>query len=469
MNPGAGSFWQTAASVAFLLAAIVGLMAAVGILARRQRFGVATIAVAGALLLTAMWTAVAAAFGGASMIASIGESVQKLGWLAVLYRLFATDGRHASVTPIRPVIFALIFVEACNIGLELMGWHLRSAVAGHDILFKTGLILRLLGAVGGLVLVHNLYLGASAQSRLVLRWPVLALAQFWAFDLNFYTIAYLMGSWPGELAAIRGFSVVVLATLLSIGAMRGRETVRLRPSRTVAFQTVSLILIGTYLLAMFGIAQWLAFAGGDFARLIEFSFLIVAVAAVLIVLPSRRLRGWMRVTIAKHFFQHRYDYRGEWLRFTRTIGNAGDPSHPLQERVVQAVADIADCPAGLLLEPDENGELVLAARWQWNSADVPAVAMTLEAVRFFEQQGFIVDLDDLRAGLDQRGETAVVPEWLLEETRAWVLVPLIHYERLTGVVVLARPPFVRKLDWEDYDLLRVVGRQLASYLAEHAG
>ncbi|MGZ3173809.1 MAG: XrtA/PEP-CTERM system histidine kinase PrsK, partial [Croceibacterium sp.] len=42
------------------------------------------------------------------------------------------------------------------------------------------------------------------------------------------------------------------------------------------------------------------------------------------------------------------------------------------------------------------------------------------------------------------------------------------YERLLGVVVLARPPHVRKLDWEDFDLLRVVGRQLASYLAEHA-
>jgi putative PEP-CTERM system histidine kinase len=37
------------------------------------------------------------------------------------------------------------------------------------------------------------------------------------------------------------------------------------------------------------------------------------------------------------------------------------------------------------------------------------------------------------------------------------------------MVVLARPPHRRRLDWEDFDLLRVVGRQLASYLAENAG
>jgi putative PEP-CTERM system histidine kinase len=32
--------------------------------------------------------------------------------------------------------------------------------------------------------------------------------------------------------------------------------------------------------------------------------------------------------------------------------------------------------------------------------------------------------------------------------------------------VLARPPITRELDWEDLDMMRVVGRQLASYLAE---
>ena len=36
-------------------------------------------------------------------------------------------------------------------------------------------------------------------------------------------------------------------------------------------------------------------------------------------------------------------------------------------------------------------------------------------------------------------------------------------------MVLALPPQMRSLDWEDFDLLRVIGQQLASYLSEHAG
>jgi putative PEP-CTERM system histidine kinase len=91
------------------------------------------------------------------------------------------------------------------------------------------------------------------------------------------------------------------------------------------------------------------------------------------------------------------------------------------------------------------------------------------AVVFLERENFIVHMDDLRAGGDARGEGKTVPDWLRRETRAWALVPLIHFERLVGLVVLARPSVARQLDWEDFDLLRVVGQQVASYLAEHAG
>ena len=47
--------------------------------------------------------------------------------------------------------------------------------------------------------------------------------------------------------------------------------------------------------------------------------------------------------------------------------------------------------------------------------------------------------------------------------------PLLHFERLVGIVVLARPVIARKMDWEDFDLLKIAGQQLASYLAERDG
>ena len=467
MNLAAFTPWTMLYVTLHVAGAIAAATVAFWLAGRRERFGDAGAPVVAALALTAAWSIVLAG-GFAPFFALPSESARNLAWLFVLYRLFAGDGRHTSLAPIRPVLIALVFVEAINLG---MGLIVQRALIGTDLAHLAAefdAVLHLLFSVGALMLVHNLYAGASPHARAALRWPASGLAIIWIFDLNLYTLAYLGGGLPVEIASLRGLATVALALLMALTATKGRDELRLRPSRTVTFQTFSLMIIGIYLVAMVLVAQWLSLAGGDFARLIKLGFLTVASAAALLLLPSRRLRQWLRVMLAKHFFQHRYDYREEWLRFTRTIGNSGPEAPPLGERAVQAVADIAECPAGLLLAPGDEGELTLAARWNWPEIEVPGCAMDRASIAFFEREGWIADLDDIRSGHGAASERERVPQWLIDHPRAWALVPLIHYDRLVGAVVLARPVYARHFDWEDFDLLRVVGQQLASYLAENA-
>lgn len=470
MNPGTpeglGEALGTASHVA---GAIASIAVAAWLVRRRERFGPAGATVISAQVLTAAWCFAVALFGSGTFVAGVTETLRNLAWLAVIYRLFQTDGRHASLAPIRPLILVLMAVELLHFGIDMVVVRIGDGRSLDMGVFGVTVLIRLLVTVGALVLVHNLYAGASGYSRGALRLPAAGLGLLWTVDFNLYAIAYVSGQWPAEMAASRGIAALGLALLMAAGATRKRGLMRLRPSRAVTFQTFALLVLLAYLGLMVATAQWLALAGGDFARLMELVFLVAACAIMALVLPSRRIRGWMKVMLAKHFFQHRYDYREEWLRFTRTIGGGEEyGSRTLGQRVVQAVADIADSPAGLLLVPGEQGDLVLAARWIWPTAEVPAVAMSLRSASFFEREGFIADLDMIRGGEDQRGEAEVIPQWLRDDTRAWALVPLIHYERLVGLVVLARPIVARRFDWEDFDLLRVVGRQSASYLAENS-
>ncbi|GGC19624.1 histidine kinase [Novosphingobium marinum] len=458
--------WYLVGFALYVTGAICAATVAAWLYPRRERFGKAGSSIVIALLITAIWCLAEAAIGRGTMAAGLLESVRNLAWLLVIYRLFASDGRHTSLAPIRPVVVSLAFVEFLHLAVSYLLDRVVLNVQAEAIALQFDVMIRLLVTVGALVLVHNLYAGASRQSRASLRWPASGLAAVCAFDLNLYTIAYLSGNWPAEIASLRGLSVLALVLLLGIGVSRDREGVRLRPSRAVTFQTFSLLVIGIYLVAMVAVAQWLAYVGGDFAKLMELAFLTIASVAAMLVLPSKRVRGWLKVTLAKHLFQHRYDYRSEWLRFTRTLSNHGDSASPLAERIVQSVADIAEAPAGLLLTVDEQGDLALAARWQWPEIEVPATALPLRAVSFFEREGYIADLDEVRTG--EAHAEIEVPAWLRDHPRAWALVPLIHYDRLVGMVVLARPPMKRKFDWEDFDLLRVVGQQLATYLAENS-
>ncbi len=455
------------------LAYITGAASAAGVAAwlypRRAKFARAGAPLVTALVISAIWCVVSLSGGQVNIAGAIAFSATYLAWLFATYRLFSIDGRDESVKPIRPVALALCFVESLQLALVMLMPSLPLDPEGARLAFSLLVLFRLMVAVGALVLVHNLYVGASVWARKLLRWPASALALMWVYDLNFFTIAYLTGGIPASFAALRGLLPLAMAALIAPGGAVTGRALKLAPSRSVTFQSFSLMVIGAYLVAMVGIAQGLAYLGGDFARTIQLAFVVTASVIAVLFLPSAKLRSWLKVTLTKHLFQHRYDYREEWLRFTRTIGRAGETATPLHERVVHAMADITSSPGGILLVPGDDGELQLAARWNWKTLEVPATAMSAEQADFFTREDFIVDLDTMRAGETQQRESAFVPAWLVEAQRAWAIVPLIHYERLTGMVVLMRPQYARQLDWEDFDLLKVAGRQLGSYLAEREG
>ncbi len=449
------------------LACAAGALAVAGWIATRRRGRwAADMPIALALLLTGCWALAQMILGADDPGTSLFIALSYFAWLWALHRLFSLDERDRSVGPVRPVMLALALIQGMALLLVAAQVHFAQQPSVLEVVETLFTTVRLLFCVGALVLVHNLYAGAVNEARERLRWVAAALGLIWLYDLNLSTIAYLAGGAPGLLADLRVGAMLPVIALLAIGAARHEGRPRFRPSRAFAFQSLSLLVIGAYLLLMVLVAQGLSYAGGDWATTAQAAFVAAAGALALVVLPSPRLRGWLRVTLSKHLFQHRYDYRAEWQRFTGTIGRADLAAAPLPERAVQAVADITDSPAGLLLTPREDGGLALEARWQWPGIAVPAVPLCEEALRYFEESRFIVDLDDVRQGRAGAVPASACPGWLMEDDRAWALVPLLHYDRLAGIVVLARPPVARRLDWEDFDLLRVVGRQLASYLFE---
>ena len=422
-----------------------------------------------ACFLTALWCTLVAAFGPFEPSALLLETVRNLALIGVIFRLFSADGRDESLRPIRPVIVALALVQLLQPLLLLVNLRAGYVPELASLIFEVGAVLSMLVAIGALVLLHNLYAGAAAASRQVLRWSAIALAGIFAYDLNLYTMSYLVTEHPQVLVTLRGTFTGIMAALLTLGASAAGRGLQFRPSRAVTFQTLSLLVISSYLLVMVLVTRSLTLIEGEYARAGQLVFLLLGIVVAAIWISSRRMRGWLRVTATKHLFQHRYDYREEWLRFTRTIGRGASGGPSFHERAVKAVADITDSPAGLLLVANEDTQLELIARWNWSTLEVPAVAGGYGLTDLLEKHSHILDLDEVRGGIEHHGELAHVPAWLSEAEDAWALVPLIHFDRLIGAIVLARPRIERNLDWEDFDLLRVVGQQLASYLAEQAG
>ncbi|MEO9601060.1 XrtA/PEP-CTERM system histidine kinase PrsK [Parasphingorhabdus sp.] len=418
-----------------------------------------------ATTLTSMWALSISVEGYLSPITRFTESLRNFGWLAFMFILLrAGEGRNEPKT-VNVIYVALAFVLIGQIVVDSLVPILSGNPRLEDVTLYTSTVMRMIFSVGALVLVHNLYSISAPETRWGIRLPMASLAAIWTFDLNLFTITYLTQQIPYELHAMRGALIAIIAPILLLASIRNREW-KLELSRRVAFRSLSLVAIGSYLLMMVVIATGLQFIGGDYARLAQISFLFVTSIGALLLLPSGRFRAWLKVKLAKNFFQHRYDYRTEWIRFTDTIGRPGSDSAPFHERVIKAIADITESPGGILLMPDDSGQLVLQSRWNWSSIHVPARACTSRTISFFEETNHIVEFDALRAGKDDKCDLTAIPRWMTWDEETWVGVPLVHFDRLAGLVLLARPRINRTLDWEDLDMLRVVGRQVASYLAE---
>jgi len=413
-----------------------------------------------ALGLSALWALAMAGIGSGDVMTWLAESLRNLGWLGFMYALLRRDTarRGRAVTTIYGVV---ALVAVAGIGLAIFQASAGSGIAGA--VTSARVVLRMMVAVGALVLVHHLYSMVVPGTRGGIRMAVIALATMWLADLALYTVVYLGGDWLQALFAARGIVTAAIVPMLAIAVHRNGDWT-LNISRTVTWQSLTLVALTIYAMAtVLAISAFQAFGGG-YARLAQTAFVFGSAAALLTLLSSPAIKAWLRVMVAKHLFRHRYDYRAEWMRFTETLGVPGESAPPLEERIVKAVADLTDSPAGLLLVAD-GGSLSLGAGWRW-PGEAPAGVAGEALARFLADGAHIVELDTVRVGAATREELAAVPQWMLDQDAAWAVVPLVHVNALIGAILLARPPIDRSLDWEDFDLLRIAGRQVASYLAE---
>jgi putative PEP-CTERM system histidine kinase len=411
-----------------------------------------------ALLVTALWALAVAGIGTKDFITRLAESARSVAWLAFMFALVRRDPTAPQRRAVSLIYGAVLLVILCGLALSTIEGILGSAVPRELAPVRT--LFRALVAISALVLLQHLYGAVVPRARGGIRLVVIALAAMWGVDLLLTATAYATGHWPQGLVAVRGIVMALIAPILAAAVQRGGDWT-LQLSRTVAWQTLSLAATILYGMAMLFATTAIATLGGDHARLLETAFVFGSTAAGLTLLSSPWVKAWAKVKLAKHFFQHRYDYRAEWVRFTDTLGKP-EGAAPLAERIVKAVADLTDSPAGLLLVPEGTG-LGIGAGWRWGEAGAQTTDEQLAG--HLAATGRIVELDSVRAGTADPVELAGVPQWM-RASDAWALVPLVHSGRLQGAILLARPPVDRALDWEDFDLLRIAGRQVASYLAE---
>ncbi len=406
-------------------------------------------AIVGCCLASAGWAAATAAAGVLpAQLPPLLDNVRLSAWL--LFAATLVGG--GSAVGRRYLVAALVY---CALALAIDG---RAIVLGPDV---WGVYAQLLAHVGfgvfGLLTVENLWRNSDPARRWHV-WPVcLAVGLLYAYELFLFSDAFITrGRVDPGLALGRAIAAAFMAPLLALAMARNREwRVDIHVSRQVVLHTATLLASGCFLLAVAIVAMLLRGFGGDWGLVLQLAMLLGSIVVLVTVLSSGTFRQRLKFLISRNFFTHRYDYRVEWLKFIELVSDPAQADE-LQVRIIRALAEFVDSPAGMLWSLSPGIGYFPTAAWKVRAELGARVAIDDGFVAGFRDGGWI----------QQRSSEPTDKSWLFASPRAWLAVPLSHRRDVVGFVVLDRATHAVGLDWEAFELLRAAGRQAASYLAE---
>lgn len=322
-------------------------------------------------------------------------------------------------------------------------------------------------ALLGFGMAAQLARDAPVESRTALR----ALVAASALATGSFAIRGIVGgasaSFPVALLAL-GAACLALAGLLLVFALRVQPqwSLAIFVSPEARSYAPRILAAGSILILALLLLPVLRAMQGDSAWQSALLLVIASGLPVTLFLFSERLNARLRVFVSKHFLPFRYDYREEWLRLIDTLVSP-ESGAPLPERVIKGVAQIVGSPAGVLwIRSGDDGAFAAMANWNTRTLPETLVRSDDPALRFMLERQWTIDTAELArrpelyAGLQR-------PEWLAAFPEGLLIVPLISNDALISFIVLHQASSAFRLTFEEIDLLRTSGRQVAAFLAQY--
>lgn len=397
-------------------------------------------------------------------LARIFDMLRIGSWLAFLLLLL---GEWPELPAVRTKWNARFWRVVGTVGLLLAAAILPEDLPWQDITKETGttaVFLVLLGiSVLGLALTEQLYRRTPENRQWAIKPLLIGLAGMFAFDLIMYAEAVLFKHLDPGMWAARGVAHAFVVFFVAVATARNTSwTIDLHVSRGLVFHSTAVFIAGGCLLIVAAAGYWVRLFGGGWGETLQIAFVFAALLCIAVLVLSGSLRSRLRVFINKNIFSFRYDYREEWLQFTRLLGTS-EGGADLHEKVVQALAKLVESKGGAIWL--ERG----GAYCQVACINLPEVgereSLSSSLSSFLSRTGLVVRIDEVNTAPALYSGLSL-PPWLIAQTDAWLVIPLPNGSETIGFVVLARPRTPIDINWEVLDLLKTASRQAASYLAQ---
>jgi len=290
-------------------------------------------------------------------------------------------------------------------------------------------------------------------ARIRMKFEAIGIMSMLAVLIFYYSEGLLYRTINMNLLPIRSSIVIMAALLIGYSRIFRGSGERVFVSRHIFYRSVTLLVVGIYLIGLGLFGEGMRYFGVSFGRNLTIVIAFAGGALLLAVLFSEKVRRRAKVYISKHFYSHKHDYREEWIKFTSRLSSCATLAD-VQESVLSMFRETFGLAGASLYLLDRDEQYARSSALAMPEGPL-RLRLSGELREYFVQRERVLDLTGREHRLSESEEI------LFRQAGSWLIVPLISNGRVEGLLVLGPQIVPENLIYEDYDLMKVLARQAA--------
>ena len=338
----------------------------------------------------------------------------------------------------------------------------RSILVGLDAWGKLYFSAYLVGLSLVLLLLENLYRSADRLTRWKIKFLVLGVYAAFACQIVLVSYALLYGVIHPLHPLLGALAFLLGETMIAFSLIRHRLLdVDIFVSRYIVYRSLTLALVGGYLL-------FLGVAVEVFQRLnVSLDLLSGTVLAILgavalsLLLLSDDLRRRVQRFLHTHFYKHKYDYRVEWMEYTRQVLRATSAPEIASQTVTRILEVMWVHQVAMYTVGEAPGEMTLAhaVNYECLPSTLELPPATLKALLECAKTIPLTPGQD-----DPSYPMPTVMGHVFPEATVGCLVPVVALDTLVGLLVVGPEVSGKPFGVDDRDLLVAMAAQAGALL-----
>jgi putative PEP-CTERM system histidine kinase len=178
----------------------------------------------------------------------------------------------------------------------------------------------IIGMVLNLVQLENTLRASKGSTRWNVKYLVFGVGSILAFFIYLATQSLLFSAIDAQLLLLKSAVIIISVLMMTVFIVKHRLLdVDIFVSRYFVYNSVTVLAVGIYLLAVGLITHGIKFFNLPYGGFFSTLFIFISVLFLIILLFAAALRRKAQLFINRHFYKHKYEFRDKWMETVEKI------------------------------------------------------------------------------------------------------------------------------------------------------